>query len=173
MADRSRRPRSLILLLLATGCVHPAGSPAYRSAVELGYTVSYDSTRHETTVEGLGVQASRRLLVTALFETAGDSLQRPDSVYLEFAAEAGDWGFLHSRDVTLVLDDSVRLALGAARPRGTRLAVALPVETFRTIAESRSASGRLGEAGFVLTPEHFRILRAVLARALGTPAGSP
>jgi hypothetical protein len=173
MADRAHRRLTLTLLVLAAGCIHPAGSPAYRSAVERGYTVSYDSTRHETTVEGLGVQASRRLLVTALFETAGDSLQRPDTVYLEFAAEAGDWGFLHSRDVTLLLDDSVHLALGAARPKGTRLAVALPVETFRTIAESRSVSGRLGEAGFVLTPEHFRILRAVLARALGTPAGSP
>jgi len=40
-------------------------------------------------------------------------------------------------------------------------------EAFRTVAESRSVAGRIGEAGFILTPEHFRILRAILARALG------
>ena len=118
MADRAHRRLTLMLLVLAGGCIHPAGSPAYRSAVERGYTVSYDSTRRLTTVEGLGLQASRRLLVTALFETAGESLQRPDTVYPKFAAEAGDWGFLHFRDVTLLLDDSVHLALGAARPEG-------------------------------------------------------
>ena len=167
MADHDHRRAALIFLLLATGCVHPAGSPAYRSAVERGYTVTYDTARRLTTVEGLGLQASRRLLMTAEFQVAGDSLQRPDTVYLEFGAEAGDWGFLHSRDVVLLLDDSVRLALGPAHLMGSRLAVALPLETFRTIAESRSVAGRLGEAGFILTPEHFRILRAILVRALG------
>ena len=167
MAHRDHRRPPLSLLLLAAGCVHPAGSPAYRSALEHGYTVTYDTARSLTTVEGLGLQASRRLLVTAAFQVAGDSLQRPDSVYLEFGAEAGDWAFLHSREVTLLLDDSVHLALGPARSRGVRLAVAMPLETFRTIAESRSVAGQLGGAGFVLTPDHFRILRALLLRALG------
>jgi hypothetical protein len=167
MAHRAHRQAASIFLLLAAGCVHPAGSPAYRSAVERGYTVTYDTARSLTTVEGLGLQASRRLLVTAAFQVAGDSLQRPDTVYLEFGAEAGDWAFLDSREVTLLLDDSVHLTLGPARSRGARLAVAMPLETFRTIAESQSVVGRLGGAGFILTPEHFRILRALLVRALG------
>ncbi len=167
MADCPHRRAAVILLLAIAGCVHPAGSPEFRLAVERGYTVTYDTARSLTTVEGLGLQASRRLLVTASFQVAGDSLQRPDTVYLEFGAEAGDWGILHSRDVVLVLDDSVHLGLGPARPMGSRLAVALPLEAFRTVAESRSVAGRIGEAGFILTPEHFRILRAILARALG------
>ena len=167
MTHRYPPRAALSFLVLAAACIHPAGSPAYQSALERGYTVTYDTARSVTAVEGVGQQVSRRLLLTASFRVTGDSLQRPDTVYLEFGAEAGDWGFLHSRDVLLLLDDSVRLALGPARPMGSRLAVALPLDTFRTIAESRSVAGRLGEAGFVLTPDHFRVLRAVLMRALG------
>ena len=167
MADRDSRRPALLLLLAASACLHPAPSPAYRSALEHGYTVTYDTARAVMTVEGLGLQASPRLVVTAGFHVVGDSLQRPDTVYLEFGAEAGDWGTFRSRDVMLLLDDTVHLALGAARPMGTRLAVAVPLATFRTIAESRSVAGRLGEAGFILSPDHFRILRAVLLRALG------
>ena len=141
----------------------------------------YDRFKDETTVtvgpyflsSGMDlVMTNSRFELMASFSHNGQKLQRPvERATIGFLSSSKDWKFLRDQSVYVLADDQ-RFDLGpAGRDSDLRiggvseiLAVNVPYETFKKIANSSQVEMRFGKKEIKLKDEHLEGFRDLASR---------
>lgn len=146
--------KRVILAMLSAACASGSAGQSLKTVSDGPLTITY--------IEPIFVRPG--LSFSAAFAVGGSMPAVPDRIQISFATgRRGGYDFERNRTLTLLLDQETTLALGMMEydPQNNMVRLFIPRATFERIVASRSISGQVGDAAFVLDESAHTALRTL------------